>query len=491
MSEEQEEAKQACVCDRRNSKLVAQTPRGYKMDRVCNVCGRIMEKDAPVTTFEGFIRAWIHGQSGKKKVLRHYRVIADDTKLIYRGRGRNVKIVGDDVLALKLKDGRIIGNASRLDRCGSYRRGNEAPAQRVMFQLNLAMIPFSVFEEAKLDIQTAKVIEQGAEEDLLMPKMVWNESQAMMQPVNCKGEGWVRKKPKTDKNLILLNVWEKDGEVEARNKSKKIKKDEHGRTIWKIVKGWGYKFIDKRQLETRHFVGAMLLSVSRKYFLFDIDRREVEHYRFNPFLTQLPSKATSIREAYELLKPVQVKKALKQGLKVQRQGEWFFIPVSKIPKIPKMGKELEKKLKNYPKLEEYDLNNHGFYLGIQYHQRSDYVSTFRISKVNLGDMLPKYRKAALDRVRDLNKAILSYKKFLQQKEEFESKFNFYERGGNLKAGSNRPNRVEKLLIFNGVHYVNGNVRHTGREHEDLHLDKWHIAVPNTAIQSFTIVGDID
>jgi hypothetical protein len=48
-----------------------------------------------------------------------------------------------------------------------------------------------------------------------------------------------------------------------------------------------------------------------------------------------------------------------------------------------------------------------------------------------------------------------------------------------------------LLIFNGVHYVNGNVRHTGREHEDLHLDKWHIAVPNTAIQSFTIVGDID
>jgi len=61
----------------------------------------------------------------------------------------------------------------------------------------------------------------------------------------------------------------------------------------------------------------------------------------------------------------------------------------------------------------------------------------------------------------------------------------------LRAGNNRPNKVDKLFIYEGIHYCKGTVTHTGREHEPVELEKWHIAVPNTAVNSYTITGNID
>jgi hypothetical protein len=329
-----------------------------------------------------------------------------------------------------------------------------------------------------------------------MPKMVWSNHRAEMRPVKVRFSEWSRKKPKTDKDKILLKVWEEVGRVEARYRNKKLKKDKHGYQVYRDVKGWKYTFINKKLLEERHFVGAMLLRVGRKYFLFDIDRREVEHYRFNPFLTQLPSKAESIAEAYEMLKPKQVVSALKKGLKVQRQGEWFFIPTSKPPAIPKMPKALAQKLKrDPPRLKEFDLEGLDIWISFSRygHSQSDDINPIKLKEVRrrLNVVRPKYRKAILDRVRDMNVEILKYKRLMQQKEAFDSRFNLYERGADLRAGNNTPNRVDKLLVHKGINYVKGRVWHTGREHEDLQLAEWHIAIPNTAINSFTIVGDID
>ena len=61
----------------------------------------------------------------------------------------------------------------------------------------------------------------------------------------------------------------------------------------------------------------------------------------------------------------------------------------------------------------------------------------------------------------------------------------------LRAGPNRPNRAKLGFQHNGIVYVNGKISHTGREHQDLNLSDWHIAIPNTATKSWTVTGDVD
>jgi len=64
--------------------------------------------------------------------------------------------------------------------------------------------------------------------------------------------------------------------------------------------------------------------------------------------------------------------------------------------------------------------------------------------------------------------------------------------GELRAGPNRPNAVEHGLLQIGKQsFVKGTMSHSGREHKEIVLKNWHLAVPNTAIGSFTIEGDVD
>lgn len=85
---------------------------------------------------------------------------------------------------------------------------------------------------------------------------------------------------------------------------------------------------DKEKMIERHFTGASLFLIGGKCFLFDIDREEIKHGLFNPFICELPSKVNSIVEAYDILKPLEVRTAEIEGKEVLRQGEYFFIKVA-------------------------------------------------------------------------------------------------------------------------------------------------------------------
>jgi len=61
----------------------------------------------------------------------------------------------------------------------------------------------------------------------------------------------------------------------------------------------------------------------------------------------------------------------------------------------------------------------------------------------------------------------------------------------LRAGPNRPNRAQLGFEANATVYVKGKISHSGREHKDLNLTQWHVAIPNTATKSWTVTGDVD
>lgn len=58
----------------------------------------------------------------------------------------------------------------------------------------------------------------------------------------------------------------------------------------------------------------------------------------------------------------------------------------------------------------------------------------------------------------------------------------------LQSKGNRPHYVEKMCEEG---YVTGRVEHGGREHKDIVLKGWYKPVPNTAVESFKISGEID
>lgn len=82
---------------------------------------------------------------------------------------------------------------------------------------------------------------------------------------------------------------------------------------------------DNPIFEDVHFTGASLFQNESKCFLFDIDREEIKHGIFNPFIVELPKNVETIKDAYESLIPNEVKMALKENKQVLRQGEYFFI----------------------------------------------------------------------------------------------------------------------------------------------------------------------
>ncbi|MFA5276494.1 MAG: hypothetical protein WC417_06360 [Candidatus Omnitrophota bacterium] len=68
-----------------------------------------------------------------------------------------------------------------------------------------------------------------------------------------------------------------------------------------------------------HLIGGCLLKHFGNYYICGMDEGSY-------FVSQLPRKVTTISGAYKMLKPYKVQQAEKDGLRVIRQGEWFFIP---------------------------------------------------------------------------------------------------------------------------------------------------------------------
>lgn len=76
--------------------------------------------------------------------------------------------------------------------------------------------------------------------------------------------------------------------------------------------------------------------VGAKYFLRDLDRRELSARVLKPFLAETPRPVTSIGDAYAALVPQEVLDAQAKGLNVKQMGKWFFIP-TQAPVIPALS----------------------------------------------------------------------------------------------------------------------------------------------------------
>jgi len=51
-----------------------------------------------------------------------------------------------------------------------------------------------------------------------------------------------------------------------------------------------------------------------------------------PFIAQIPSTIDSLAEALDYLMPVEVQRAIEAGVEVLRQGDWYFVPVNRMPR---------------------------------------------------------------------------------------------------------------------------------------------------------------
>ena len=360
----------------------------------------------------------------KKRVWGNFRI--EDNKIVYRpttplewnganNKYEKAKESPFNLIATKTKGGTVLGNASILPLVGRYvSYGNEqlnysqTKIQSVMENSEyFDLIPFNVFAEADLDIDTYKMIDGSGSETIK------------------------RERPNPDYK---------------RNQYHEMKK----------------KGIPENIIKDSHFMGSKLFSVNSTdrekgevKFLFDIDRNEIEHGIFNPFIVQAPENGTpinTVKDAYSALIPKDVKIAMESGKDVKRQGEWFFIPCDESPEEPE---------KVYTEAEKKEL---ALALGIQ--RLGRYDNSYSEAKILLGN-------EEFDRLRNMVVPTKEPIRFV------------------LKAGKNRPNNAEFGLQKDGVSYVKGEISHSGREHKTIILNDWHIAMPNTAIGSFTITGDVD
>jgi len=281
-------------------------------------------------------------------------------------------------------NGQLIGNSARLDTVLRLREFRSSvaviPEQEALTNV-LPMIPFSTIKEAGLSLASYRELDKSNDET------VW-----LKQKANWQSENQVKF-------------------LETRSNVRNVKAE---------VMESNDKLFSVTFEESRHFTGARLFTCADAMgtvarFLLDIDREEINHGIFNPFMVRLKpdSEANTIAQAYAELKPQAVIDAENQGLTVIRQGEWFFIPVV------------------YQNLCE---------------------GTFNERTKGLKD---------------------------------------WQKQGRLQVGRNRPNIVQMFQQMSSGTCVKGKIEHSGREHRTVTLEKWHLAVPNTASVSWQVSGDID
>lgn len=231
----------------------------------------------PKTDYEKAYNDFLIGQKAK-----HGKYFSLGNALVYRTimteDNGTIQKLGENIIARKL-NGTIIGNSSILPLIGRRSSfGRESLNRSVtdiqtLLSKHFTMIPFNVFTESGLDIKSFTVIEK-------------NESETVVVEIDN-----VNYEENYDRNL---------GEYIDNGQPKKVD-------------------------ETRHFTGSCLFKVENNIYLFDIDREEIKHKIFNAFLVKIPENVSTVNDAYSALMPNEVKEAIKNKVKVDRQGEWFFI----------------------------------------------------------------------------------------------------------------------------------------------------------------------
>jgi len=173
----------------------------------------------------------------------------------------------------KKVNGSFIGNASSLTAQRfpngkiHYAGGGMQKIQECLQDV-MPMVPFRMFKEARLDLDSFHIIE--------------------------KGEG----------EMI---------DVGREEKGKKVLTHYTGAMLFTI----GVRKISKG-----------LMGYDEDHFLFDIDRNDLALKNFNVFLSKLARPCSSIADAYVSLKPKEIVDAERfMDGPCPRQGEWFFIPV--------------------------------------------------------------------------------------------------------------------------------------------------------------------
>lgn len=242
-------------------------------------------KGQPKDDIDKAIRCFLTGNVGK---FGNY--VAVSNALVYRiitETNGNFELQ-QNVIAIKTNT-LFIGNSSilpligRTVSFGNEQLNDEVTEVQTRLSQHILMLPFNVFTEAGLNLNNVSIIDKGQEE------------------------------------TVIRSEFDK-----FENKTNKA--------IYKDVKV--------------HFTGASLFRVDDKVFLFDIDRVEIKHKIFNPFLVELVNtEVKTIDAAYVSLKPQEVLDAETKGLKVLRQGEWFFIPTT-LDLTPRNGNDWKGKTVN-------------------------------------------------------------------------------------------------------------------------------------------------
>jgi hypothetical protein len=232
------------------------------------------------------------------------------------------------------------------------------------------------------------------------------------------------------------------------------------------------------EFEDRHFTGGCIFAIGDNTYLFDVDRQELtENKIFNPFLVKLPRRAKSIAEAYDMLVPEEVKRAIDAGKQVRRQGEFFFIRQDKDPAITVLDEEEKHILKFVP-------SRYGFGLTLT---RDAFHDTEPLP--THADGFGRVRAPAFDPHNPVHSefqgAAVLYKTVAEKAENIQPK------PGSIGKGNSRSHTVEKFVKVGNDTFVSGKISQQQRQHGDHMLEGWWKVVPNTAVFSWTITGNID
>ena len=176
-----------------------------------------------------------------------------------------------------------------------------------------------------------------------------------------------------------------------------------------------------------HILGGTLIQYRKKYFLFSMDENQY-------FGAELSKPAKTITEAFNALKPDIVRKAEEEKIKVERQGEWFFI---------KTQWETDKQFAGFLKITQKFLKQNS--------------KTRALSKTNA----------------DSNNHVARFIQLPQPQPE-----------GTMYVSGTVRHRFPKS------EWTGRSNRATG-QHRPLKLDGWYIAARNTEVASWSAQGRVD
>lgn len=229
------------------------------------------------------------------------------------------------------------------------------------------------------------------------------------------------------------------------------------------------KIVDRKNGYT---LFTLNISGELKHFLYGVDENR-------PFLIQLPEKSRTVDAALLSLEPIEVKEAMRLGLKIERQGDLFFVPLDGLKEVFDI-----KKAHYVKKFIVTDVNIDGGWYAptISYDNDSDNypaIDSYYYSHGYSGQEVVKF-----DMIHRID--------WQQKKLEYYPEQNILEtRHIASQVGTISYNTLENYIKINKEEkmqtVVRGQIKHEGRQHSILNLgDTWYAVFKNKALQSWQV-----